>query len=64
MEYGYEVKERNDQKVKAARTLMQLSSEKGLPGATLVNDLPFCERSLSFWICSTQTLLRTSTAHP
>jgi hypothetical protein len=63
MGYGYEAKEHNDRKVNAARTLMQLSSEINLPGATLVNDLPFCECSLWFWIVLTRALLHNSTTH-
>ena len=48
MGYGYEVKELNDRKVDAARKMVQLSSETLPPGALLVNDLPFCECSLSY----------------
>jgi len=43
MGYGYEVKGLNDQKIKAARKLAQLISETALPGALLVNDLPFLQ---------------------
>ena len=46
MGYGYEVKGPNDQKIKAARKLAQLISETALPGALLVNDLPFCKYTL------------------
>ena len=42
MGYGYEVKGFNDRKVNAARKLVQLAGERTLPGALLVNDLPFC----------------------
>ena len=46
MGYGYEVKEPNDRKVNASRKLAQLVGETALPGALLVNGLPFCEYSL------------------
>jgi hypothetical protein len=46
MAYGYEVKGPNDQKVKDAKTMVQIASERTLPGALLVNDLPFCQFSL------------------
>lgn len=38
--YGYEVKERYDRKLCAARQLTTLTSESSLPGALLVNELP------------------------
>jgi len=38
--YGYEVKERHDRKLDAARQLAKLTSELALPGALLVNELP------------------------
>jgi len=62
MGYGYEVKGPSDPKVKTARKLVQMSSATILPGALLVNDLPFCEcslgnrevrRSLSLHQCNT-----------
>ena len=62
MGYGYEVKGLNDRKIKAARKLAQLISETALPGALLVNDLPFCEYTLRYWASS--ALIRTSTIHP
>ncbi|KAI0278757.1 cytochrome P450 [Russula aff. rugulosa BPL654] len=43
MGYGYEVKGINDQKIKAARNLAHLIGETFLPGALLVNDLPFLQ---------------------
>jgi hypothetical protein len=46
MGYGYEVKELNDKKVNAAKNMVQLASETALPGALLVNDLPFCKFSI------------------
>jgi hypothetical protein len=49
MAYGYEVKELDDRKVDAARKMVQLSGETLPPGALLVNDLPFCDRSLLCW---------------
>jgi hypothetical protein len=62
MGYGYEVKGLNDQKFKAARKLAQLISETALPGALLVNDLPFCEYTLRYWASS--ALIHTSTIRP
>jgi hypothetical protein len=44
--YGYEVKGLNDRKVRAAGELVTLASSKALPGALLVNVLPFCEPSV------------------
>ena len=49
MGYGYEAKEHNDRKVNVAKDLLQLIGEVFLPGALLVNDLPFCECSHSYW---------------
>jgi hypothetical protein len=46
MAYGYEVKGLNDQNIKASRKLAQLISETAMPGALLVNDLPFCQYTL------------------
>lgn len=46
MVYGYEVKGLNDQRVKAARKLAQLIIESALPGALLINYLPFCKYSI------------------
>ena len=46
MGYGYEVKEPNDRKVNAAKNMIQLTGATALPGALLVNDLPFREFSL------------------
>jgi hypothetical protein len=62
MGYGYQVKGLNDQKVDDAKNMVQLASERALPGALLVNDLPFCERSLSYRTSS--ALTQTSTIHP
>ena len=39
--YGYEVQGRNDPKVEIAKKAVQLVSETVLPGALLINDLPF-----------------------
>jgi hypothetical protein len=50
MGYGYEVQGRNDRWVDASRKLAQLGSQSILPGAMLVNDLPFCERSPLCWL--------------
>jgi hypothetical protein len=46
--YGYEVKELNDRTVTAAKRMLQLLGEVALPGALLVNVLPFCESPLVF----------------
>jgi hypothetical protein len=54
MGYGYEVKGLNDQKIKAARKLAHLVSETVLPGALLVNDVPFCEYTLRHWAIEVQ----------
>ncbi len=45
MGYGYEVQGRNDRWVDISRKLAQLASQTMLPGAMLINDLPFCEHS-------------------
>ena len=62
MGYGYEVKGLNDPKVNASRKLAQVVIETALPGALLVNDLPFCEYSLSYWTSS--ALIHNSAIHP
>ena len=62
MGYGYEVKELNDRKVDAARKMVKLADEALSPGALLVNQLPFCEFSLSYQIIS--MLIHPSTTHP
>ncbi|KAI0278749.1 cytochrome P450 [Russula aff. rugulosa BPL654] len=49
MGYGYEVTGINDRKVTAAKNMAQLSSETALPGAILVNDLPFL-RYIPEWL--------------
>jgi len=41
MTYGYEVQGHNDRKVDAARRASDIGSATVLPGALLVNDLPF-----------------------
>lgn len=46
MGYGYEVKELNDRTVRAAKKMVQLMGEVALPGALLVNIIPFCESAL------------------
>ena len=53
--YGYEVKGVNDQKVNNAEIFIQLASKIALPGAMLVNYLPFreysfCKRKYSTFI--------------
>ena len=41
MTYGYEVQGRSDRKVDAARQMVEIGIAATLPGALLVNDLPF-----------------------
>jgi hypothetical protein len=41
MTYGYEVQGRNDRKVDAARRMVEVGAARALPGALLVNHLPF-----------------------
>jgi hypothetical protein len=41
MTYGYEVQGHGDRKVDAARRLAEIGAVTALPGALLVNDLPF-----------------------
>jgi hypothetical protein len=43
--YGYEVKKSNDPKIYAAEKMIKVVSATALPGALLVNSLPFCEPS-------------------
>ena len=62
MGYGYEVKGHNDSKVNAAKNMIKLTSTTTLPGALLVNDLPFCECSFLYWTCL--ALIHTSTLYP
>ena len=47
--YDYEVQGRNDRKVESAKKAVQLVSETVLPGALLVNNLPFCAWSPLYW---------------
>jgi hypothetical protein len=42
MTYGYEPQGRNDRKIEIAKQLSSVGSQVALPGALLVNDLPFC----------------------
>jgi hypothetical protein len=62
MGYGYDVKGIDDRKVNAAKTMVQLAGETALPGALLVNKLPFCDCFLWHWTSS--TLTHSSTIHP
>jgi hypothetical protein len=39
--YGYEAQGRSDRKIEVARRMADLGSATVLPGALLVNDLPF-----------------------
>ncbi|KAH9975190.1 CyP450 monooxygenase [Russula compacta] len=43
MGYGYEVEDRNDRSVLAARKLVEVAAETAFPGAVLVNDVPFLQ---------------------
>jgi hypothetical protein len=60
--YGYEVKGFNDRKVEAAGKMIEVVSATALPGALLVNNLPFCEPSVM--VLTTSALIHTSTTHP
>ena len=48
MTYGYEVKGRHDKRLDVSKRLNDLAIAILLPGALLVNELPFCMRSLTF----------------
>jgi len=54
MAYGYEVQDHNDRMADVARRMLQLASEIVLPGALLINNLPFCESSPSSYRHSAQ----------
>jgi hypothetical protein len=41
MTYGYDVRGRDDRKIDVARRMSDLGSATALPGALLVNELPF-----------------------
>ena len=41
MTYGYEAQERDDRMVYASKTMTKFGEERILPGALLVNHLPF-----------------------
>jgi hypothetical protein len=41
MTYGYEARERNDKMLDAAATMIRFGSARILPGALLVNEVPF-----------------------
>ena len=61
MTYGYEVKGRHDKKLDVSKRLNDLAVVILLPGALLVNELPFCMLSSHF--CSSyQTSRRNSSA--
>jgi hypothetical protein len=62
MGYGYEVKGLDDRKVQVAGKLVQVISETALPGALLVNDLPFCEPPVL--VLTISALIHTSATHP
>jgi hypothetical protein len=62
MGYGYEVNGFDDQKIKAARKLAYLIGQTVLPGALLVNDIPFCECTLRHW--ETPVFIHASKIHP
>jgi len=47
--YGYEAQGRNDRKIEIARQLTRIVSKVALPGALLVNDLPFL-RHIPEWL--------------
>jgi hypothetical protein len=41
MTYGYEVQGHGDRKVDVARRMVEVAAARALPGALLVNHLPF-----------------------
>jgi hypothetical protein len=45
MGYGYDVQGPNDRRINLGKKIVTLASTTALPGALLVNDLPFCECS-------------------
>ncbi|KAH9981025.1 cytochrome P450 [Lactifluus volemus] len=49
MTYGYEPQGRNDRKIEIAKQLSSVGSQVALPGALLVNDLPFL-RHIPEWL--------------
>jgi hypothetical protein len=49
-------------KSKLLEKLVEVVGETALPGALLVNDLPFCESSVL--VLTTSALIHTSTTHP
>jgi len=42
MTYGYEAQEHDDRMIDASKRMNKFGTEKILPGALLVNYLPFC----------------------
>jgi hypothetical protein len=50
MTYGYEAQGRNDRRVELARHFSDVGSQSVLPGALLVNDLPFCMCYFTFHV--------------
>ena len=51
MTYGYEVQGPDDRKIEIPRRMTELGGAVTLPGALLVNDLPFRAQSLSGHPC-------------
>ncbi|KAH9986764.1 cytochrome P450 [Russula compacta] len=49
MTYGYEAQERNDRMVDAAKMMTKFGEERILPGASLVNNIPFL-RHIPEWL--------------
>jgi hypothetical protein len=48
MTYGYEVRERNDRMIDAAKRMTEFATKRFLPGALLVNQFPLRMQSLLF----------------
>ena len=48
MTYGYEVKGRYDRMLDVSKRLNEFATKTFLPGALLVNELPFCMSSFHF----------------
>jgi hypothetical protein len=55
--YGYEVKGRHDRKLDVSKRLNEFGVVTFLPGALLVNELPFCTQPSHF--CSAYQLITT-----
>jgi hypothetical protein len=50
MTYGYEVHQRDDKMFSAAKRMSDIAQGVSLPGALIINYIPFCVASLLFHI--------------